>query len=146
MMMPGGYDASVEEGGRNLSGGQRQRIALARLFLHDPSVLLLDEATSALDSRNEQMVQQALAVAMEGRTVITVAHRLTTLRQTDRILVVDGGRVVESGDYEELLRNGGAFARIVHPESATHTDEVGLLGEPSPTGSGGHMAAIPSGM
>jgi ATP-binding cassette, subfamily B, bacterial len=129
MAMPEQYNALVAEGGRNLSGGQRQRIALARIFLQNPSVLLLDEATSALDSRNEQLVQRALAEAMQGRTVVTVAHRLTTLQQTDRILVVDEGRVVESGSYDDLLKKGAKFSAIVRPHTVLHNDEQLTLSE-----------------
>lgn len=122
MAMPGGYQAFVSEKGANLSGGQRQRIAIARMFLKNPPVLLLDEATSALDNRNEQLVQDALTEVMKDRTVITVAHRLSTLRTTDKILVFQDGRIVEEGSYEELLDRGGVFASLdqaarvrVHP-------------------------------
>src|SRR5262249_13833579 len=92
--MPGGYDATVAERGQNLSGGQRQRLALARLFLRNPPVLILDEGTSALDTISERCVQRALAEARENRTVILVAHRLSTLLAADRILAFDDGRIV----------------------------------------------------
>jgi len=111
---PGGYDAPLAEHGRNLSGGQRQRLALARLFLNNPPVLVLDEATSALDNIRERHVQSALAMARQERTVIIVAHRLSTLLDTDRILVFDKGRIVESGTYDELVDNGGVFAELLH--------------------------------
>lgn len=110
--MPNGYQTRVAERGANLSGGQRQRIAIARVFLKDPRVLLLDEATAALDNSNERMVQNALSEAMTGRTVITVAHRLSTLSNTDKILVFQDGAVVEDGSYDELLKNGGVFAKL----------------------------------
>jgi len=112
-MMPGGYRARVAERGQNLSGGQRQRIALARVFLKDPPILILDEGTSALDNISERKVQRAVDAARADRTVILVAHRLTTLLDTDRILVFDDGKVVESGTYGDLVRADGAFADLV---------------------------------
>lgn len=112
--MPGGYDAIVAERGQNLSGGQRQRIALARVFLKNPPILILDEATSALDNISERAVQQAINAARVDRTVILVAHRLTTLLNTNRIFVFDDGKVVETGSYSELVRQGGLFAELVH--------------------------------
>jgi ATP-binding cassette subfamily B protein len=119
LAMPGGYDAVVAERGQNLSGGQRQRLALARLFLKNPPLLILDEATSALDTISERSVQRALAEAREGRTVILVAHRLSTLLDADRILVFDDGRIVESGTYQELVRKGGAFTELLrHAEES----------------------------
>jgi ATP-binding cassette subfamily B protein len=113
LAMPGGYRAPVAERGQNLSGGQRQRLALARLFLKNPPILILDEATSALDNISERSVQRALAAARADRTVIVVAHRLSTLLDADRILVFDQGRIVESGTYEELVRMGGVFAELL---------------------------------
>ncbi len=113
MMMPGGYRARVAERGQNLSGGQKQRIALARVFLKDPPILILDEGTSALDNTSERLVQKAINAARADRTVILVAHRLTTLREADRILVFEDGRIVETGSYPELVRRGGVFAELV---------------------------------
>ena len=113
MLMPGGYDAKVNERGQNLSGGQKQRIALARLFLKNPPIMILDEATSALDTISERAIQQAIANTQADRTVIIVAHRLSTLLDTDRILVFDHGRVVESGGYRELVEQGGLFAELL---------------------------------
>ncbi len=112
--MPGGYRAAVTERGQNLSGGQRQRLALARVFLKNPPILVLDEGTSALDNINERKVQQAINAARADRTVILVAHRLSTLYETDRILVFDEGRIVETGTYDELVRLGGVFTELVH--------------------------------
>src|SRR6266404_4527886 len=109
MMMPGEYEAIVNERGQNLSGGQRQRLALARILLKQPPILILDEATSALDNISERHVQRALGQTHSERTTILVAHRLSTLRDADRILVFDAGRIVETGTFDELLLRGGVF-------------------------------------
>jgi ATP-binding cassette subfamily B protein len=113
MLMPGGYDAVVTERGQNLSGGQRQRLALARILLKQPPILILDEATSALDNVSERHVQRALGLTETNRTTILVAHRLTTLRDADRIFVFADGHIVEVGTYAELVQHGGAFAELV---------------------------------
>jgi ATP-binding cassette, subfamily B, bacterial len=118
--LPEGYRTRVAERGQNLSGGQRQRLALARVFLKDPPVLVLDEGTSALDNISERAVQRAIDAARADRTVILVAHRLTTLRDADRVVVFEDGRIVETGTYAELLRANGAFAEL-----ARHADESG---------------------
>ena len=107
-----GYDTIVGERGAKLSGGQRQRIGIARAFLKDAPILILDEATSALDAESEAAVQLALGELMEGRTVLAIAHRLSTLTDMDRILVIADGEVVEDGSPFELQRRGGAFARL----------------------------------
>ena len=107
-----GFDTMVGERGVKLSGGQRQRIALARVVMKNAPILILDEATSALDSESEQVVQENLGKVMEGRTVIAIAHRLSTLAAMDRIIVIDGGRIVESGTQQELIASGGLFARL----------------------------------
>jgi len=119
--MPGGYAARVAERGQNLSGGQKQRIALARVFLKNPPILILDEGTSALDNISERLVQEAINRARAERTVILVSHRLTTLRQADRILVFEDGRIVETGTYSQLIRNDGVFAALVR---SAEGDEV----------------------
>jgi len=110
--LPDGFDTFLGERGVRLSGGQRQRIAIARALLRDPTLLLLDEATSALDAESERLVQLALEGLMRGRTSIVIAHRLATVRQVDRILVLDQGRVVTSGDHDSLMREGGLYARL----------------------------------
>lgn len=107
-----GYDTRVGERGASLSGGERQRIALARAFLRDAPILLLDEATSALDAQSEARVQDALARLSEGRTTLVIAHRLATVRAADRILVMDAGRIVESGTHDALLAQGGRYAAL----------------------------------
>ena len=111
--MPGEYQARVSERGQNLSGGQRQRIALARVFLKNPPILILDEGTSALDNISERRVQRAIHAARTDRTVILVAHRLSTLLDTDRIFVFDEGRVAETGTYNDLVRANGVFTELV---------------------------------
>lgn len=110
--MPGGYEARVGERGVTLSGGQRQRLAIARAILKDAPILLLDEATSALDAENETLVQAALEGLMGTRTTIVIAHRLATVLKADRILVMDGGRIVEEGDHASLVARGGLYARL----------------------------------
>jgi ATP-binding cassette subfamily B protein len=113
MAMPDGYKTEVAERGANLSGGQRQRLALARVFLQNPPILILDEATSALDTISERLVQQAIGTASRDRTVIMVAHRLSTFADADRIFVFDNGRLVETGPYEQLIERDGVFAELV---------------------------------
>ena len=110
--LPEGYYTSVRERGVNLSGGQRQRLAIARAVLLNPRILILDEATSALDSESEALVQEALERLMQNRTVFIIAHRLTTVRRADRILVVEQGQILESGNHEELLQQGDRYARF----------------------------------
>lgn len=109
-----GYATPVGEQGRNLSGGQRQRVALARAILRDAPILLLDEATSALDADSEARVQAALAGFSEGRTTLVIAHRLSTVRNADRIVVVEDGRVVETGRHDDLMTAGGVYARLAN--------------------------------
>ena len=107
--LPQGYDSRIEERGSNFSGGQLQRLAIARAVLGNPAVLLLDEATSALDAEAEEAVQRGLEQAMAGRTVLVIAHRLATVQEADRILVLDGGRIVEQGSHRQLMTRGGRY-------------------------------------
>jgi len=117
--LPQGYDTMLGEGGVTLSAGQRQRVAIARAVLRNAPILLLDEATSALDSESETLVQRALDAIMQGRTTLVIAHRLATVTRADRILVLDGGRLVEEGTHQSLLGNGGIYARLAELQFAT---------------------------
>ncbi len=110
--LPEGFDTVVGERAKTLSGGQRQRIAIARALVRGSPVLLLDEATSALDAESERLVQHALHEAMEGRTTLVIAHRLATVLEADRIVVMNAGRIVEEGRHGDLLAKGGLYARL----------------------------------
>jgi ATP-binding cassette subfamily B protein len=110
--LPDGYETTVGSRGHRFSGGEQQRIAIARTLLRDPRVLVLDEATSALDTETERAVQQAFDVLAQGRTTITIAHRLSTVRDADQIVVVDHGRVIESGTHASLVENNGRYATL----------------------------------
>jgi ATP-binding cassette subfamily C protein CydCD len=116
--LPEGLDSPVGERGTSLSGGQRQRVAIARAFLKDAAILVLDEATSHLDALNEQAVRRALDLLQADRTTIVIAHRLSTVRDADLIVVLDGGRVVETGTHAALLARGGMYARLVSRQLA----------------------------
>ena len=110
--LPQGYATHLGEGGIGLSGGQRQRLAIARMILAEPKVVILDEATSALDAATEYALHQALGDFLEGRTTLIVAHRLSAVKQADRVLVFDGGHIAEDGDHQQLIAEGGLYARL----------------------------------
>jgi subfamily B ATP-binding cassette protein MsbA len=126
---PDGYDTLVGERGVKLSGGQRQRVAIARALLKDPRILILDEATSSLDSESEAVVQEALAHLMEGRTTFVIAHRLSTVRDADRILVIDEGRIVEEGTHDSLTALGGLYAELSQRQFRSDSDPRDRSGE-----------------
>ena len=112
--LPEQYHTRIAERGTTLSGGQRQRLAIARAFLKNAPVLILDEPTSALDAETEERLMQTLQQLMKGRTTIIIAHRLSTVRAASRIVVIQGGRIAESGSHEELLEQGGIYAHLHH--------------------------------
>jgi len=117
--LPEGYDTVIGERGLKLSGGQRQRLAIARALLKDAPVLVLDEATSSIDAANEADIQRALDDLTRGRTTLVIAHRLSTVRGADRIVVMDGGRVVEVGGHDALLAGRGAYAELVAAQAVS---------------------------
>jgi ATP-binding cassette subfamily B protein len=120
LRLPQGYDSLVGERGQALSGGERQRISIARALLIDPPILILDEATSSVDTETELEIQAALDNLIRGRTTLAIAHRLSTLRQADRLVVLDRGQVVEEGQHEELLARKGAYYRLEKAQKEIH--------------------------
>jgi ATP-binding cassette subfamily B protein len=138
--LPEGLDTVVGERGYRFSGGEKQRIAIARLLLKHPSIVILDEATAHLDSESEAAVQRALSVALQGRTALVIAHRLSTVRDADQILVLDEGRIVERGRHAELVAAGGLYAELYRTQFAvadsptpTYADDVEIVTVPAGT-------------
>ena len=116
---PDGYDTQVGERGGELSGGEKQRVAIARAILHDPKILILDEATSSVDVETEKQIQEAIARLARGRTTVAIAHRLSTLRNADRLVILEGGRIVEMGTHNELMEKKGIFYELVELQQQT---------------------------
>ncbi|MFG3039571.1 ABC transporter ATP-binding protein [Streptomyces sp. NPDC048330] len=144
--LPDGYDTLVGERGYRFSGGEKQRLAIARTILRDPPVLILDEATSALDTRTEHAVQQAMDTLSEGRTTITIAHRLSTVRDADQIVVLEAGRIAERGTHDELLARDGRYAALVRRDARTAesaaADPSAGAGETASTGRAGEQTNV----
>ena len=118
--LPEGYDTIVGERGSSLSGGQKQRIAIARALITNPRILIFDEATSALDYESERVIQQNMEKIAKGRTVFIIAHRLSTVRRTDRIMTIDAGRLIEDGTHEDLINTGGRYASLHRLQAGIH--------------------------
>jgi subfamily B ATP-binding cassette protein MsbA len=126
---PDGYDTLVGERGAKLSGGQRQRISIARAILANPRILILDEATSSLDSTSEALIQDGLGLLMKGRTTFVVAHRLSTVRSADQILVMDGGRIVESGTHDSLYALHGRYYELYNAQRRYEANVFSIPGQ-----------------
>jgi ATP-binding cassette subfamily B protein len=133
---PDGYDTMVGERGSKLSGGERQRVSIARAILHNPRILILDEATSSVDVETEKQIQEAIQRLVSGRTTFAIAHRLSTLRNADRLIVLDRGEIVETGSHEELMEKKGAFYNLVQTQSKVQ-EIIGELHFDEKTGEAG---------
>jgi ATP-binding cassette, subfamily B, bacterial HlyB/CyaB len=118
--LPEGYDTVVGERGASLSGGQRQRVAIARALVTNPRILIFDEATSALDYESERVIQENMIQITKGRTVFVVAHRLSAVRRSDRIVTIDRGRLVEDGTHDDLVKTGGRYASLFRIQAGIH--------------------------
>jgi len=127
MELPRGYETIVGERGVFLSGGQRQRLAIARSLLVDAPLLILDEATSALDAESERYVQRAIANLVRNRTTIVIAHRLSTVRRADSIVVIEGGRIIEMGTHTTLLSRGGQYKKLYELQFADEEEELSVM-------------------
>ena len=125
--LPKGYDSIVGERGIFLSGGQRQRLAIARAILVNAPVLILDEATSALDAESERLVQRAIANLVRNRTTVVIAHRLSTIRRADKIVVMEAGRIIETGTHSELLAHGGQYRRLYELQFADEEEALAVV-------------------
>ncbi|NCW90267.1 MAG: ATP-binding cassette domain-containing protein, partial [Rhodocyclales bacterium] len=123
LRLPHGYDSVVGERGQALSGGERQRISIARALLINPQILILDEATSSVDSTTEKEIQKALDNLVQGRTTIAIAHRLSTLRKADRLIVLDRGQIIEEGSHDELMIKNGTYRRMVETQARQEAED-----------------------
>ena len=123
--MPDGFDTYVGERGTMLSGGQKQRVSIARIFLKNPKILILDEATSALDTITEERIQRSFDELSVGRTTIVIAHRLATVKNADRIVLIDDGRIAEEGTHSELLALGGMYAKLYNTQKLIGEKKMG---------------------
>jgi ATP-binding cassette subfamily B protein len=126
MSLPEGYETKVGERGLKLSGGEKQRVGIARTLLKNPPILILDEATSALDTQTERDIQDSLKAMGQGRTVITVAHRLSTIAECDQIIVLEAGQITERGNHDELLAGGGRYAAMWNRQSAEEEGQLSI--------------------